>query len=164
MTELMIQNVSPFMGKLFSSECFDSFLLEEGTVRTAVTWTLDSRLNRSFYSEEEWNDPEERRYEFASWSELRPLCRELIKGKKAPVGFRFVLRLRPEFLPRTLGEENISLPIGALLMTIRYDGGQVCIVTGISYSDFTLDRSAEKLWDRTVCRFLEHHGIAYDAG
>jgi hypothetical protein len=178
MIHLQAEQLGTFMGKLFSSDSFDSFLLEEASIRTAVTWDLDGHLNRDFYTAEEWDDKTARPWDLLPWSEIRPLCRELIKGKKAPVSFRFVLQLKPEYLSRTLhaGAKSASdmsaaarptadsgtpssLPVSALLLNIRYDGSAASILTGVSYSTFTLDRSAEALWDKTVIRFLESREI-----
>ncbi|NLC73953.1 MAG: hypothetical protein GX685_01705, partial [Clostridiales bacterium] len=50
MIELEIRKLGVFMGKLFSSDCFDSFLITEAAVRTNVSWALDSRLLKSFYT------------------------------------------------------------------------------------------------------------------
>jgi hypothetical protein len=196
MIHLQAEQLGTFMGKLFSSDSFDSFLLEEASIRTAVTWDLDGHLNKDFYTAEEWDDKTARPWDLLPWSEVRPLCRELIKGKKAPVSFRFVLQLKPEYLSKTLhaGAKSVSdmsaaarptadsgtksasdmsaaarptadsgtpssLPVSALLLNIRYDGSAASILTGISYSTFTLDKSAEALWDKTVIRFLESREI-----
>ena len=42
------------MGKLLGTECFDSFLLEEAVITTYNTFRIDGRINREFYSDEEW--------------------------------------------------------------------------------------------------------------
>lgn len=161
MIHLQAEQLGTFMGKLFSSDSFDSFLLEEASVRTAVTWDLDGHLNRDFYTAEEWDDKTARPWDLLPWSEVRPLCRELIKGKKAPVSFRFVLQLKPEYLSRTLhAGAPASDAVSALLLNIRYDGSAASILTGVSYSTFTLDKSAEALWDKTVIRFLESREIS----
>jgi hypothetical protein len=160
MIHLQAEQLGTFMGKLFSSDSFDSFLLEEASIRTAVTWDLDGHLNKDFYTTEEWDDKTARPWNLLPWSEVRPLCRELIKGKKAPVSFRFVLQLKPEYLEKTLHTDTpSSLPVSALLLNIRYDGSVASILTGVSYSTFTLDKSAEALWDKTVIRFLESREI-----
>jgi hypothetical protein len=170
MIHLQAEQLGTFMGKLFSSDSFDSFLLEEASIRTAVTWDLDGHLNKDFYTAEEWDDKTARPWDLLPWSEVRPLCRELIKGKKAPVSFRFVLQLKPEYLAnrhcicpqppvRRRTHEIFSARVSALLLNIRYDGSAASILTGVSYSTFTLDKSAEALWDKTVIRFLESREI-----
>ena len=98
MQEFRIQNLASFMETLFSTDCFSSFLVESAQFRTAVTWDLDGSLNKRFYSVEEWNDKQQHPYTHSSWTDVRPLCRDLIAGKKAPADFRIVLLLKGEYL------------------------------------------------------------------
>ena len=42
------------MQKLLRSEIFDVFLLLEGTVITSCSYTIDGRLQKEFYTMEEW--------------------------------------------------------------------------------------------------------------
>ena len=171
MIELEIRKLGVFMGKLFSSDCFDSFLITEAAVRTNVSWALDSRLLKSFYTDEEWNDHDTRPYEFATWSDMRPIIREIIKGKKSPVGFQLVFRLKPEYVHAVLkkasgnneADSSVTVsPVDALYFTVKYDGAKAIIITGIGYSGFTLDKSAEPVWDRTMTAFLDRKEIEYD--
>ncbi|MCI2048174.1 MAG: DUF5721 family protein [Lachnospiraceae bacterium] len=154
------------MGKLLSGECFDSFLLEEASITTAVAWELNGRLNRDFYTEEEWNDKTVRPWEMVPWSEVRPLCRELIKGRRAPVRFCLVLHLKPEYIAATLTAGSGAGPsagsVSSLVLTIRYDGQEADILTGVGHSAFTLDKSEEGIWDRAVIRFLQEKEIDFD--
>ena len=64
MIKLEITKLGPFMGKLLSSECFDSFLLTEAKVRTEATWTMDGRVNRDFFTSEEWEEREKNGFEY----------------------------------------------------------------------------------------------------
>lgn len=160
MQEFKISKLAPFMEKLFSTDCFASFLTESAQIRTAVTWELDGSLNRKFFTEEEWSDKESRPYDHAPWTEIRPLCRDLIAGKRAPVNFRIVLLLKPEYLAGTLHDS--AQTVSSLGLTIRYDGDSAQIVTGVSYRTFTRDREADKIWDHTMSRFLSARGIEFD--
>ncbi|MDO4285986.1 MAG: DUF5721 family protein [Eubacteriales bacterium] len=165
MIALKLTRLGPFMGRLLSSDCFDSFLLEEAVISMAVTLTLDGHLNRAFYPDEVWNDPSQRPCDLSAWSAVRPLCHEFIKGKQAPAGFRFVLHLRPDLIPAVLEKGGATIPsssLRALLLTIRYDGAQASIVTGVSTHSFTMDRSADAVWDKAVQKFLDARGIEYD--
>ena len=53
------------MGKLLTGEDFDSFLLEEASIRTYNTFIIDGHQNRDFYSTEEWEDKQIRPYDFS---------------------------------------------------------------------------------------------------
>ncbi len=132
MQEFRIQNLASFMEKLFSTDCFSSFLVESAQFRTAVS----------------------------SWTDVRPLCRDLIAGKKAPADFRIVLLLKGEYLAGTLGDSAEA--VSSLGLTIRYDGSSAQLITGVSYRTFLPGREADKIWDRTMSRFLAAKGIAFD--
>lgn len=95
MLALQISSMKKFMNQLLAGDAFDIFLLEEASVSTANTYTIDGRINRDFYTAEELEAgicP----YEFQPWSETKGLCFHLIKGKHTPLFFKFVLHLKPE--------------------------------------------------------------------
>ena len=154
------------MSKLLSSDCFDSFLLEEADIRMAAAFSIDGHLNRDFYDTDVWEDRSLRPYDFMPWHDIREYCRSIIKGNAAPSYFRFTLRLKPEYLDATLrrggaGAELIS-NIGALLLNIRLERGKLMVLTGIFFTGFTTDKSADGIWDGTVKRFLHARGIEFE--
>ena len=67
MIALQIKEIKSFMGKLLGTECFDSFLLEEAVITTYNTFRIDGRINREFYSDEEWENKETHPDEFSAW-------------------------------------------------------------------------------------------------
>lgn len=163
------------MSKLLSSTCFDSFLLEEATIRMAVTFHIDGRLNQAFYDSEVWKDPARRPYDLSTWAEVRPYCHDWIRGSRPPAGFLFVLRLKPEFMDRSLSDvpETVRAAVSFLNIIIRMNAPDdpslpsqslpvIHLVTGLSYQNFILDKSAEAVWDRTMERFLTAKGIEFE--
>lgn len=175
MIELRIRNLPAFMGKLFSGECFDSFLLEQGEIRAAVTWSVNGRIHPEFYgTTREITDPgatvpAERpgaaATPFLPWSDARPILRDMIKGKRAPLGFALTLQLKPEYVAATLkvpAEEAAACPVSSLKINVRYDGGKAGIITGVGYRSFTMDKSFEAQWDKVFQKFLSGKDIAFD--
>ncbi len=165
MIALKITKLGAFMGKLLSSDCFDSFLLEEASVSMGITMQLDGHLNRSFYTKEEWEVLSGRGYDLTPWKNVRPLCHEFIKGKKAPAAFHIVLHLNPEAIPSLLEKGGAQIPpeqIRALLIGIRYDGTGAVVTTGVSTHTFTLDKSADGVWDQAVQHFFTAREISYE--
>ncbi len=160
MIAVRIPKQKNFMAKLLTTDLFDSFLVEEATVETYNTFVIDGRIHRDFYKDSD--NPEDIPTEdFSKWSKIRPLCLDLIKGKNTPLSFKFVLRLcesDKEDLFRNLDSdispENISFGIN-----IKYTQGTVIVTTGVSYALFTLDKEAEKAWDKYVPSFLESNDI-----
>ena len=78
MISLRISSLGSFMSGLFSRNTFDSFLLAEGTLQTAVTWTVDGKVQKDFFEKEIRDDPALLPYDHVAWSEIRPSLRELI--------------------------------------------------------------------------------------
>ena len=166
MIALKITGLGSFMSGLFSGNTFDSFLLAEGTLQMAVSWQIDGRLNRDFFEKDVWEDPARRPYDYAAWSEVRPSLRELIRGKKVPVSFQFVLHLKPELMKSMLekeGDQELLSCVGAFVVTIRYKDGQASLLSGISMKSFTINKNADILWDKAIRRFLQAKEIAFES-
>lgn len=164
MISCKIIELKNFMGRLLATDCFDGFLLEEAVITTYNTFTIDGRLKKEFYTSEEWNDPSIRPYAFSCWSDIRSICFSLIKGKKTPAALKFVLQLKPEKMKELLSENGVSPSeemVKALIITIRYGAVGMTCTTGVSLSGFSLDKTAEKLWDKAFLQFLEANGISY---
>lgn len=165
MIALRITSLGSFMSRLFSGNTFDSFLLAEGKLQMAFTWQLDGKLNRDFFEKSVWEDPAQRPYDYTAWSEVRPSLRELIRGKKAPVSFQFVLYLKPELMENMLrkeGETQLLSSVGAFVLTIRYKDGEASLLSGISMKSFTMNKNADILWDKAIRSFLDAREIAFE--
>ncbi|MFI3212383.1 MAG: DUF5721 family protein [Eubacteriales bacterium] len=165
MIALQITEVKQFMNKLLNSDCFDSFLLEEATISTYNNFIIDGHQNKEFYTKEELEDPEIFSYEFSKWSTVRPICLSLVKGKKTPTYFKFVLNLMPEHVYSTLEKGNLSsfnTQIKTFVLTIKFDSNGLLLTTGTSFSSFVLDKSPDALWDTTIKNFLLGKQISFE--
>ena len=165
MIALKITNVKQFMGKLLASEAFDSFLLEEASISTYNTFLIDGHQNRDFYSSEEWEDKEIRPFDFTTWKQIRPICYSLIKGTKTPSAFKFILHLMPDYLASILKEQDTTVTpqqIKALVLTVKYDGTTLTLITGTAFHTFIMDKSVDVLWDNAVKMFLDKREISYE--
>lgn len=165
MIALKIMNIKQFMGKLLGSEDFDAFLLEEASISTYNTFRIDGHQNREFYAAEEWEDPSIRPYDLSAWKAMRPICFDLIKGRRTPSAFRFVLHLIPAHVDAILqkGETAVtSQQVKAFVLNIKYDGTGLTLVTGTAFHTFVMDKTPDALWDQAVKRFLSLKSIAYE--
>lgn len=165
MIALKITNIKQFMGKLLAGEDFDAFLLEEAMISTYNTFTIDGRQNRAFYTAEEWDDKEIRPYEFTEWKTIRPVCFDLIKGKRTPTAFQFVLHLMPDHTAAILktGDTAVTAEqVKAFVLNIKYDGTALTLITGCAFHTFLMDRTPDALWDQAVRQFLIKRQIDYD--
>ena len=153
------------MSKLLLSQTFDSFLLVEGSITTYNTFYIDGRIHKDFFTEEEIEERALNVRTFSLWKEVRPFCLELIKGKKTPLGFKFVFQLSRENTAKLLTASGITslLPenVTGLLLNIRYDGGNLSCITATNLNLFTLDKSVEHAWDDILKRFLKQQEISF---
>lgn len=165
MIALRITNIKQFMGKLLGGEDFDSFLLEEASISTYNTFFIDGRQNREFYTKEEWEDTSIRPYEFTTWKTSRKICFDLIKGTHTPTAFRFVLHLIPNYVDSILKDGDTTVTPGdikAFVLTVKYDGAILTLVTGTALHTFLMDKTPDILWDSAVKKFLTKKEIAYE--
>ena len=160
-----IKDKKDFIGKLLASECFDSFLLKEAAIHGFVPFQIDGHINKGFFNPEDSDAADYLFYEYAQWKDIRPICFDLIKGKRTPTKFMFILYLKPEAMHSMFEKAEISLEnsmVQNLILNIRFEQGEMSITTAIDYSGFTLDKQGEQLWDSTVRKFLDKKAIAYE--
>ena len=107
MTALSILDVKEFMNILLRTDTFDSFLLREGSVTTCMSFQLDGRAKAGFFS------PEDEAYglisqeSYVPFSLVRPICFDIIKGKRTPSSFHFVFQLSSENQKRTVSSLSL---------------------------------------------------------
>ncbi len=152
-----------FTKQLFLETAFDPFLLQEAVFVTDCTVTLDGRVVADQLSEEERTalpDPV-----FHTWGRLRPLAFQIIKGARLPKSFHIVLGLSRPQIEKLIADHDIPVPadqVGGLYLNLRYEDNQLLLVTGVSLRTFLPDKSLESDWDRSVGRFLAHHGLEFE--
>lgn len=169
MKTYQISNLKDFMNKLLLTDVFDCFLLEEGTIVTSNTFQIDGHVQKNFYTKEEQEDKTLCPYDFSLWKDIRPLCFQLIKGKRTPLGFQFVLLLLPAHMKQILEkggfQDNGSL-VKYFTLTIRYDnihnGTNVVMITGLSTNTFLMDKTPGQLWDDAFGRFMSSRQISWE--
>lgn len=165
MIALEITSLKQFMNSFLCSDNFDIFLLEQASVTTYNTFQIDGRQNRSFYTKEEWEDSSIRPYEFTRWKDIRGLCFDLIKGTHTPTSFKFVLQLCPEYIEGILKNEDTLLKVSdikSLVLTLKYDGSNLTLITGTSLKTFIPDKTIDSYWDKAIKRFLVKKQLSFE--
>lgn len=161
---LKIKNTKIFMQKFLMSEAFADFLLMEAKIDTFVSYNIDCRIKRDFFSREEQEQQEI--HEFAAWEMVRPQVVQMVKGKRTPILMRLVLAYLPEKAKELLEKEAQAAGgrnfINYLLCTIKYENGGITLTGGVSYQDFTMDKGPEKCWDQRLCRLADEIGLEYE--
>jgi len=163
MISLNILDVKPFMAKLLTNTIFDSFLLRELEIQTFTNFQVTGQFNEEFFSEEELEKREEKL--FILWSDVRAIAYAMIKGNKTPLSLKVIFQLAQthsmELVQKLAGRLRIE-DVGGLYMNIRFEKGELHIITGTAIKTFTLDKTLEQEWDAEVKDFLRRQGIAFE--
>jgi hypothetical protein len=165
MLALALTNKKDFMNKFLKTEIFDHFLLQEGIVVSFASYVIDGTITKGFYTDTESEELGIKTFHFLPFSMLRPRIFDLIKGKKAPSSFKFVLMLSPENQKRTMeriGSSYTPADISAMSMNIKFQNQMLTLTTGISYRIFSTDKTLEPEWDKFVRQFLSQHDISFE--
>ena len=160
MIALALPQVKECMAKLLLSETFDPFYFIEGEIVTFNTFTLDGYLKKDFFEQEE--APER---EYALWKDVREFCFSLIKGKRTPLSFKFVLGLSDSNIEKLLLQQGLDFKpqdVQGLYINLKYDGQKLQCITGTAMNLFTMDKSLEQAWDMMVQNFFAQKEIKYE--
>ena len=170
MRSFHILEIKKFMNILLTGKYFDPFLLEEATIRSFCTFSINGHFEKDFIPAEELHGEEfDANSEYVSWSKIRPFCLDLIKGKRTPLSMKFVFlipakdfseKLKDYFSDKSLLSELLSdNRVSNFKLTIRFSEEGLFAISGVSYIDFSLDRSSEGAWDEFIQRFILGSGV-----
>lgn len=169
MIAIRINDIKNLMGKLLIRESFDEFLLEKAQVLTASELVLSGRRNQNWYDSGQWTQMEQelsRDCHFMKWKEIKNVIFSYIKGSKSPdlmkISFKASYDQIEKWLENsgTLGTCRELKP--DLFLQLRYEQGQLQVMTGIAFPQFQLDRTVEKAWDEAVLQFLRREKVTYE--
>ena len=105
--------------------------------------------------------------DYSSWGDLREFCFHIIRGKRTPLNFRFILSLpKEEFEAFLIDQEIPSLShsdIQGLYLNFKYDGTNLQCITGTSLNIFTMDKTLENVWDNYARKFFLNKEIDFES-
>lgn len=165
MIALQIKNTKSIMNTLLASEQFDAFLVDEAFITTFNTFHIDGHIVKDFFNSEEITNMEQGLPEFSLWKDIRPICFQLIKGKKTPVSFRVILHASPALITSLAAQPDCEVDanlIRSLVLNIRYDNGHVTCVTGTSFTTFLMDKTTDAVWDKYIRQFFANMQIDFE--
>lgn len=157
MNAFSIENTKNFMSQLLIGDVFDSFLLEEASITTYNTFTINGRIVPEYFDDFEIGGDE-----FSSWKDIKPMCFDLIKGKMLPVSFHFILQLKSEEIEKILrlGSCKTSVKdIKSFTLNIKYVNHEITLITATSFNTFIMDKNPDILWDQYIEKFLKSHSL-----
>jgi hypothetical protein len=159
MKSFEIDDIKKFMNELLNDAKFDSFYMYEARLKTSLDYFISGKINHEFYDggdTETEGDTVDKTQEYVYWKDVKHTLFELIKGKRLPVNFKFILMFNRDNITRLIEMNNLALApenVGALFYNIYYDDGKLQVTTGSSIRVFSLDKSLDNLWDNTVEKY-----------
>ncbi len=165
MLALQITSTKQFMNRLLTGDCFSSFLLESALVTTYNTFSIDGRIHPEFYHSEDADFSDKTKYAFSGYLDVQEHLFSIIKGNRTPLSMKLTLLLNPEAMEKLLISGDCTVPrdlLSAFVLNIKYDGEKILLTTAISYEGFTMDKSAEPVWDNAMKKFLSAKEILFE--
>ena len=160
MLNIEITDTKYFVNKLLMVPVFDSFLLVEAFVRSDVSYTIDGRLNPSFFDTEELEEMTSNTY--TTWGAVRHHIFNVIKGNTLPLNFKIVLILSDANINRIIEQNHLNLTtsdIANLSLNIYFDGEKISLTTMASMNIFSMDKTLANIWDANVSAFFKQNQI-----
>lgn len=153
-----IVDVKDFMNKLLMGEVFNNFLLVSFEINNYVKITIDGERNKAWYQDEIMG-------RYVSWREIKDRISSLIKGDRVPLSIKGVFRLSEENTDKMASKLGIKGAVEqdyGLFFTLKFEKGDINIVTGVSVTDFLMSKEIGNLWDEDLLKFLKYYKIAVE--
>ena len=158
---LNILDIKDTMSHLLLKDSFDNFFIEEAYVLTYAGLTINGRRNKEWYDSDEKELPS-----LLRWNEVKKFIFEYIKGKKTPSIMKVSLKADEDTAYKMMNEAGCYNKLiqykPALYVNIKYENDRLSIITGISYSDFVMDKTIEHAWDEAVKKLIKKLEISYE--
>jgi hypothetical protein len=160
-----IKDVKNFMNQMLRTEAFDFFLLSEITIQSKGSYVIDGHIEEGYYSQEELDARGLRVGGLLPYAEYRTLAFDMIKGQRTPNYFKFIF-MPPEALISKLLEKTENTIqqqyVLGLVCNVRFQNGELQLITGSSYRIFTTDKSLDEAWDSYIRSLLTKLDIQWD--
>ncbi len=151
-----VDNIREFTSRLFVGEFFDNFLAVEATIYTATTFTLDGHVNKDFVGEEGMQLPEYAEG-VVMWKKIKPICYDIIKGRKVPQKFKIIFKMPSYIVEAFLKRTQLNIDknnVGGLYLNVNFQENKMNCTTGASLKTFSLDKSLEQQWDEYMAAVI----------
>lgn len=149
MLAFTVNDTKSFMNLLLKGDTFDAFSFRQGTLVTFASFVIEGKRNMDFYTPAEQEAGLSR---YVGWAEIRPFVFQAIKGHKLPKNIKLVFSLSEEKLA------NLPNTKAAFLNILFHEQTVLC-TTAISQESFSLDKTAERLWEDYVLKFFKKNAI-----
>ena len=157
MIALQIKHCKDFMNKLLLQDTFGRFLVSEASITTFAAFSIDGELRPDFFESEKAAQVRETGRRQVLWSEIRPFCLSVIRGKRTPLSVKFIFQLPTEEVALLTAKSSPDLSaddVFGLYLNCQYNGETLTLTTGSSLRLFTMDKSLDMAWDQMLLEFL----------
>ena len=165
MLALKITDQKDFTNKLFLGETFDLFWLNQAEIITSNVFTIDGRLQTDFFDNDEQEFLTSSHRTFSLWKEVKPFCRSVIRGKRAPLSFKIVLQFSPNKAAALLHNSTVSVSpdlVTGLYLNLQYKNKALLCTTGTSLKTFFPGKELDHLWEQYVLDFFRHNDFSIE--
>jgi len=158
MQAVTIDNKLNLCNKLFFGQVFDDFLFLEGSITTNCSFTMDGRLQKAYYSAEEYDSIKEPK--LATWRDIKPLFASIAGDNltdRFPVRFNITFTLSGSQTEKLVSASQTDIPpenVDGLHINIKYENSVLTCITATSLKIFTMDKSLEHYFDKYTANFL----------
>ncbi len=160
---LEISDIKLAMVHLLIRDSFDLFYLDSAELTTFATMSLRGRRNLAWYDSDEQQENISLS-EWIRWSEVKPTVFSYIKGSKTPDSMKIILKADASWARSRLAQQGLETLYQQqhpeLIVNFRYEREALSVITGVSYTEFTMDKQIEFAWDEIVSHYFSHLGIA----
>ena len=171
MISLEVQNIRIFMSRLLMKSDFDRFCLVEASVSAFCNFEISGRTNAEWFSPSGSQTAPAQEHPplpaYVSWEKIRPHVFQVIRGGRTPLRMKIILALTPAQIASVLKSSPDSASVSVeqvsgMFLNIVYDKNGLMLTTGTAMKTFTMDRSAEKAFDKVMTSFLTETGIDFN--
>lgn len=158
MISLKINDIKNFMSALLIGNTFDFLSVSEVSLTTFNTFHIKGHINKNFYTTDELDELKDKN--FSSWTQIKPICFNLIKGTKTPDRFKITFCMPSGDYDTLITKSGANLTpenISGLYVHFTYENGILSAITATSLSIFTMDKTLDQYWDNTIQSFLVKH-------
>ena len=154
MIDISVEEIQPFMSRLFGQAAFDDFLLIEADIVTDCSLHVTGRRNPEWYDTEQLEQAPELGRPWITWGEKKALLFAAIRGHKSPQRMTITLKACETWAAPRMEKMGAGVVYEQyhpdLFLHIRFGQGELHLVTGTAFASFTMDRSIEQGWDSYI--------------
>lgn len=166
MLSINILDIKQFMQLLFKTNQLDSHEFISGELTTDFTFHMDGHIQKSFFTEDELSILALENTTYLPWSMVKERLFSLIKGKKKPGQLKIVLKLgakdHADFFQKIESSFTPS-DVNGLFLNIIFQENTLRIITGISYTIFTMDQQLEADFTNYILEQLHNFQITTES-